>query len=638
MLSRFVRPVSVGLAIGLAVSVASAPSAGASTVVWAPVATAVPVPSAPSLAVVAPVTTALSPSDQLVLSSLNTQRSAAGLGTLTEVKGIDTESMNWSRSMATAGQLSHDALASTELPTSGAPAATVYGENVASWVDSTVDGSALVAKYLTNATNSANILNPAFKYVGIGTATAADGSNWSTTTFVDSADPTQTYDPALQSIPVGQLNSATLVGSTVQVTGWGYDLDTATSPIQVQLTDTAPSGVVTSSTVTAGTTRTDVTQLTATTGTSHGFTATMPVSGRGVHQICATLVNAGAGSTNPALGCLPVEVTGPYGSLDTADVTSTAVTVTGWAVDPDAPSSATTVTLTDQNAQGTVTLPTVTADQADPNVDAAIPGVGSGHGFVSTFSSQVPGAHTVCATTSSVAAPTLTKALGCRTFSVRYPAAGAIGVVSSTTSSLTVNGWALDPNVVSQSSMVQVTVTSPSGQVITPALLTAGGVSADSLVQFPSAGSSHGFGVTVPTTEFGVYRVCAVANSLVDPSASTSLPCQSATITNLQGWFDSATVVSGSIRVRGWGLDPAHLTTSVPAWVTVTGPSGTKTQALATNVSRPDIGTAYPGAGNLHGFDSTVPSAGVGVNKVCVTEQAVGNSTTRMFPCINVTV
>ena len=719
VLSRFVRPVSVGLAIGLAVAVVGAQPAGAAGVSWAPVAPAVPVPSAPSLPVVAPITTGLNAFDSQVFGALNAQRSAAGLSALVEVKGIDTESMNWSQTMASAGQLSHNGQAFTQLLTSGAPNRTAFGENVASWNDTSVNGTALVAKYLTNPTNSANVLSATYKYVGIGTATATDGSKWSTATFVDSADPAQTYDPALQSIPVGQFNSATLVGSTVQVSGWGYDPDTATSPIQVKLTDTPPSGTVVSSTVTAGTTRTDVTQLTATTGTAHGFAATLPISGRGVHQICATLINAGPGSTNPALGCLPVEVKGPYGSLDTADVSGTTAAVTGWAIDPDAPSSAATVTVTDQNAQGTTTT-TVTADQANANVDASIPGVGANHGFSKQISVTSVGKHTICATVASLSDATLTKNLGCKSITVTappvaaftstvtglkvsfdgtgstdaqgpisgyawdfgdnssgsgatashtyaasgtytveltvtnsvglttdlarsvvvkaLPSAGGISGVTSTSSSLTVGGWALDPNATDRSATVQVKVTSPSGKAVSVPTVTADDTSSDSVAQFPSAGSNHGFSVTVPTTEFGAYQVCAVVNSVVDASASTNLPCQTATITNLQGWLDKATVVNGSIKVVGWGVDPDHLTTSLAGTLTISGPSGTKTQAISADQSRTDIGNAYPGAGNLHGISVTIPSAGVGANKVCVAVQAVGNSTTRSFPCITVTV
>lgn len=421
LLIRFARPISVALAVGLALTTVGPSAADATTPTWAPVAPAVPVPSAPSLPVVAPITTGLDSFDSQVLMSLNGQRAAAGLGALIEVKGIDAQSMKWSQSMAGTGILAHDPQAFTLLLTSGAPDRTTFGENVASWTDSSVNGSDLVTKYATSQTNTANILNSAFKYVGIATATAVDGSKWSTTTFVDSADRTQTYDPALKSIPIGQFNSATMIGSTVQVAGWGYDLDDAVSPIQVQLTDTAPNGDVTSSTVTADTVRTDVTQLSSTTGTAHGFAATLPIAGRGPHKICATLLNAGAGSTDPALGCLGVEVTGPLGSLDTADVSGTTATVTGWTVDPDVPTSATTVTLSDQNAQGVVAKQTVTANQADVNVATAIPGVGANHGFSAQISVTTPGTHTLCATANSVAAPALTKDLGCKSVTVTMP-------------------------------------------------------------------------------------------------------------------------------------------------------------------------------------------------------------------------
>ena len=40
--------------------------------------------------------------------------------------------------------------------------------------------------------------------------------------------------------------------------------------------------------------------------------------------------------------------------------------------------------------------------------------------------------------------------------------------------------------------------------------------------------------------------------------------------------------------------------------------------AFTATAARPDVGSAYPGAGNAHGFDVAVPRQGTGTNTVCV--------------------
>lgn len=651
--SRNFRPIASMVAVGLVVAgigvatnaVATGVTpvrAGAATAAatYAAVPPAVPVPSAPSLAVVAPVTTGLSPFDSTVLDAINAQRTAAGIAPLIEARGIDARSFSWSNAMATAGSsgtLSHNPQGWQTLLTSGASARTTYGENVSSWTGSPVTGFTLTNALVGNASNKNNILDPSFKYVGIGTVNGAAGSQWDTVTFTDAVDPGQIYDPALKSIPVGQLNSATLVGSTVRVTGWGYDPDTAAGPIQIQLSDTAPDGTVVTTTVTAAAVRTDVPQLTATTGNAHGLDATLPISKRGIHQICATLINAGAGSTNPNLGCLPVEVTGPIGGLDSAVLTGSTISFAGWAVDPDGPTTPTTVTVTDQGPQGTVTLPTVTADQVDANVDTSIPGVGAAHGFLAQTAATTVGTHVLCATANSLAAPARPTALGCQSVTVAAPA-GAITGTTNTTNSVTVNGWALDPNAVGTASTVRVQITGPGGPVGTPSVVTASAVGTASAQQFPAAGTAHSFSLTVPTRQFGTYQVCAVANSTVDPSAGTDLGCQQVSISNVLGWLDSVKSTTGGLQVRGWALDPAYPSSAGTVSITVTGQAGTRTFQATAAQSRPDVARAFPGVGNYHGVVTSVPASGSGSNTVCLSMKAMSNQTVRQYRCLVVLV
>jgi len=91
----------------------------------------------------------------------------------------------------------------------------------------------------------------------------------------------------------------------------------------------------------------------------------------------------------------------------------------------------------------------------------------------------------------------------------------------------------------------------------------------------------------------------------------------------------------GSIRVRGWTLDP-DTANPINVHIYVGGPYGVGTGVYfgpaATN--RPDVGAAYPGYGNHHGFDVTAAAFGPG-NKVCVYAMGVPPGGNPLLGCKN---
>jgi len=81
------------------------------------------------------------------------------------------------------------------------------------------------------------------------------------------------------------------------------------------------------------------------------------------------------------------------------------------------------------------------------------------------------------------------------------------------------------------------------------------------------------------------------------------------------GYIDQVTGnANGTIRVEGWTIDPDATTTPTNVHVYLDGQWGTGTTA---NQHRGDVGAAYPGAGNSHGFDTTF-SAPPGLHNVYV--------------------
>jgi len=69
------------------------------------------------------------------------------------------------------------------------------------------------------------------------------------------------------------------------------------------------------------------------------------------------------------------------------------------------------------------------------------------------------------------------------------------------------------------------------------------------------------------------------------------------------GHLDEVTTTSVGLRVRGWAIDPD---TAAPVQVRLLV-DGRQRQEVVASTDRPDVGAAYPGYGNAHGFDVTLP-------------------------------
>lgn len=98
------------------------------------------------------------------------------------------------------------------------------------------------------------------------------------------------------------------------------------------------------------------------------------------------------------------------------------------------------------------------------------------------------------------------------------------------------------------------------------------------------------------------------------------------------GHFDALTAGPSGVSVRGWALDP-DVTRPVYVWVTVDGVG----RHLHARTARPDVGRAYPGYGDSHGFAGDL-AADPGRRRVCVTVANVGDGAHRSLGCREVTV
>ena len=184
-------------------------------------------------------------------------------------------------------------------------------------------------------------------------------------------------------VPFGSLDSVHSGATGVRITGWAIDPDThAALPVKITA-DGHPVG-----TVTAGTARPDVARDYGKFGGNHGFAPTF-VLASGTHRVCAIAHNVrrnGQDSTgaDKELGCRAVAVvTNPAGHVNAITHRAagvTAITVSGWAADPQTLSASSVRITVDSSA-----ALTVRADRTVIGLRTPFAGMSSAHGFTHTF-------------------------------------------------------------------------------------------------------------------------------------------------------------------------------------------------------------------------------------------------------------
>ena len=375
----------------------------------------------------------------------------------------------------------------------------------------------------------------------------------------------------------------------VSVAGWAHDPDTA-DPIGVHVyVDGAGSAIVADGPTPAG----------ADVAGRHGFSATIAASA-GVHRVCVYAINTSLGP-NTTLRCQDVTVrpesTPPVGHVERLEVRGKTLVLQGWAFDPD--SSAPIGVHLYVDGVGVALV----ADGQRPDVGAAY-ARGPRAGFYHERSLS-PGDHRVCvyAINDGTGPHTM---LACSTVTVGtgVPPVGVVDEVSVSGRTLTVRGWAFDPDT---STPIGVHVYVDGAGVA----LTADGARPDVGNHYgrsPWSGYTHQR-VLAP----GAHSVCVYA---IDDggSANTTLGCRTVTVgpgVPPVGVVDGVAVSGRTLTVWGWAFDP-DTSTPIDVHVYVDGAG----VALTANTSRPDVGAFYgrtPWTGYVH-----QRAVGPGPHTVCV--------------------
>ena len=388
--------------------------------------------------------------------------------------------------------------------------------------------------------------------------------------------------------PVGAWDSVTGDSGSVRVRGWARDPGVAGAQVQVQVL--LDGSLVT--TLTASQYRADV--------GAHGFDSTV-ASSSGPHIVCLRYLNVGAGN-DVHMGCRSVVVAAraPVGVIDQVSSTPSTIRVRGWARDPDSSSPISVHVYIDG-----VAVRSVRADVPRPDVDRSSPEAGPAHGFDATLAAT-PGRHVVCVYGINVG-PGANAHVGCADVVVenKAPIGHLDQVKAAGPDSLTVRGWALDPDTTDPIAVHAYV----DGVLVQGAA--ANGPRSD-IGRIFGLGEAHGFSLTLAAAP-GVHTVCVYG---IDSAKGRNpqLGCASVTVVNKTpiGVLDTATGGAGEVRVRGWALDPD---TTAPIMVHVYV-DGRAVRAARAESSRPDVGRAF-GLGDAHGVDVSVPVT-EGQHTVCL--------------------
>lgn len=184
-----------------------------------------------------------------------------------------------------------------------------------------------------------------------------------------------------------------------------------------------------------------------------------------------------------------------------------------------------------------------------------------------------------------------------------YPVVGGVRVI----------GWAMDPDMPTGPIAVHVY---RDANIFVEALLAnvnRPGINA----AYPGYGDNHGFDGYAPIPA-GSHTVCSYAVNVYTGNAITAIGCRTVvvparTINEPLGSLDVFTISPGGATIKGWVIDPDTVAAStVQIWSDLT-----YVTTLTANTSRPDVGAAYPGYGNNHGYDSFV-NLPAGYHNICV--------------------
>lgn len=192
---------------------------------------------------------------------------------------------------------------------------------------------------------------------------------------------------------------------------------------------------------------------------------------------------------------------------------------------------------------------------------------------------------------------------------------------------VTVLGWTLDPDERSTALEVSVSVDGQEGYSV----FRADDDRPDVGAAHPGYGNRHGIRKTFQVVG-GDHTICVTVRN-VGAGADTQFGCTTVWVETASPYGGvSVQELPGGVRVTGWTLD-RDTTAPLDVHVYVDG----KGASYRADVSRPDVGAAFPGLGNNHGVDVSIQTS-VGQRNICAYGINVGLGFNKLLGCVTVNV
>ena len=338
---------------------------------------------------------------------------------------------------------------------------------------------------------------------------------------------------------------------------------------------------------------------------------------------------------------------GAFESLTSGSLGS--LSLTGWAFDDDLPTTAVDIQVYvggTAGSSGAEYHDLGPANTSRPDIGAAYPSAGNNHGFSKTITTSKSGTQTVYVYATNIdssgKASGSAALLGSKTVSIAgttnsfAPTGGLDSLLADDLNNISLIGWAFDDDLPTAAVDISVYIGGTAGSAgaefidLGPANTSRPDIGA----AYPGRGNNHGFNKTIKTSKTGTQMVYVYATNIDSTgkasgsnvllgSKSVTLKVGTANNYSPKGSFETLTTDGVStLSLAGWALDEDLLTAAVEIQVYVGGPAGSagaESYNLGpANVLRSDIGAAYPGAGNNHGFNKSITTSKSGTQTVYV--------------------
>ena len=251
-------------------------------------------------------------------------------------------------------------------------------------------------------------------------------------------------------------------------------------------------------------------------------------------RVTATDSNGARTVHSNEVGPVALAAADPIGGYENpTSPAAAAVKVRGWAADPNAATTATSVDVYIGGTPGTpgVEKHTLLANQARPDVAEANPGYGPNHGFEATINTAKRGTQQVCVVARNLGGGA-DASLGCKSVAIVSP--NPFGhyerVTSPKAGQVSVRGWALDRSAPTTSLKIQIVVGGTrSTRGAEGYIIDANRRRDDVARSYPGTGSNHGFDGTINTKKRGTQQVCVYALN-IGTGQDTMLGCRTVDI------------------------------------------------------------------------------------------------------------